>query len=393
MVKFKIIVLSIIVHLFFIALPSFAREPGVTDRKIVIGTTTSLKGPLAFRGEEISRIGAQAYFNYINEQGGVHGRKIENIIYDDEFKIAKAVQNVRKLVLTDQVFCLFSTLSTNINLALVKSQIIQKNRIPLFSPITLFPEIVRPLNRYIFSLYPDIYTQAQKMVNYAVKIKKKKVCVLYHDNRYGYKGLDGVKVALEKKGLPLLSEASIKMGETDFQSQIARFKSADPDTVVLFTYDLQSALFIKQAKTLGWTPQFIGASPLATKRFIEAAEGAAEGAVVLNIIPNAETSMKPGVVEYRNSLKKYFPGREPSNASLLGYTSAKVLAEGLSRAGRDLTREGFIKALETGKKYETNIIYPVIFTPEMHLGTKCPFFNKVIRGEFIDFKGDCTEDG
>ena len=231
------------------------------------------------------------------------------------------------------------------------------------------------------------------MVNYAVKIEKEKICVLYQDDRYGVEGLKGTKVALEKKGLMLVSEASIKMGETDFQSQIDRFKSADPDTAVLFTYALQAALFMKQARTLGWTPQFIGASPLATKRFIETAEGAAEGAVVLSIIPDAETSMKPGVVEYRNSLKKYFPEREPSNASLLGYTSAKVLVEGLSRAGRDLTRERFIKALETGKKYETDIIYPVTFTPKMHLGTKCPFSNKVIRGEFSDFKGDCIEDG
>jgi ABC-type branched-subunit amino acid transport system substrate-binding protein len=378
--------------MFFERQPSFAAEPGVSDKEIIIGATTALSGPAAGIGNLISKIGAETYFKHINETGGINGRRITYQVLDDGHLPARAVQNVRTLIERDNVFCLFANFGTSVNLAL--TSLLGQYKTPLFSPISLSKMLTDPLNYYIFDLYPNYFIQAHKIVAYSKSISKR-VAIIYEDNINGAEGHAGTVAAIKDTPLKLVGEIKILIGEMDFSPHISQLMNLKekPDTVILFIHEIQAARILIQSQQMKFNPKFISVIPLLKQDFIKTTGNAAEGTVALTIVPDAETSPKQGVIEYRKHLKKYFPEQEPTTESLIGYTSAKVLVETLKRTGKEITRDKFIKTLEEMKKYETNIIYPVSFSPENRLGTKCPFFNKIIDGKFQDFKGDCGGDG
>lgn len=313
--------------------PIFSKEQGVKDTEILVGTTLALTGPIAQWAKEIP-VGFQTYFNHINELGGVHGRKINSIIYDDSYDIAKAVKNTQKLILKDNVFCFFSSYGTPTNKAIIP--IITDNKIPYFGPVSLYRELTRVFNPYIFFLYPDYYTQAQKIVAYSMK--KGRIAIIHEDTSYGNEGLQGTKYVLEGKGLKLGMEMKIRRSQKDFINQITALKGKNPNTVILFTSDDQAGLIVKQALELSWKPQFIGPSRIATQDFLDISGEAGEGNIVLSIVPDPKTSQKAEVSKYRELLKKYFPNEKPSIPSLQGYTSAKVLVEALRRARKYLLK-------------------------------------------------------
>jgi len=387
-----IIKILCVLLMFFERQPSFAEEQGVTDNEIIIGTTTPLTGPIGTLGNLISNIGAETYFRHVNETGGINGRKIAHKIYDDAYRPDRAVANTKKLIEKDKIFCLFANFGTAANLAIMP--LLGKYKTPLFSPISLSKKLTDPINPYIFSLYPDYVTQAHKIVAYSITISKR-LAVLYQDNSMGREAFQGVKSAIEGKELKLVGESAINPMEADLRPHILRLRDIEekPDTVIIFTHEIQAARILIQAPQQKFTPQFITVIPLSKQIFIKAAGNTAEGTVALTIVPDAETSPKPGVIKYRDDLERYFSGQEPRSESLIGYTSAKVMVEALKRTGRDITRDKFIKTLEKMKKFETDIIYPISFSPENRLGTKCPFFNKITDGKFNDFKGDCGGDG
>ena len=377
--------------MFFERQPSFAGEPGVSYKEILIGTTIPLTGPAAGIGTLLSKIEAETYFRHINETGGINGRKIEYIIKDDTFNYMKAVENTKFLIKEDEVFCLFASFGTVANIAI--APLLIEYKIPLFSPISWSRKLTHPINPFIFSLYPDFYNQAHKIVAYSKSINKIKIAILYLDNDYGNEGLEGTKEAIKMRGLELVDKINILSNVLDFKAEIARLKYKKPQTVILFTSDIQAAEIIKEAQQQSFNPQFIGASPIATQTFLDKSGETSEGTVIFDFIPDPQTSIKPGVKEYRSLLKKYFPDKKPNAASLIGYTSAKVLVEALKRTGRDLTRDKFIKTLENMTNYETGIIYPITFTSINHLGTKCPHFYRAKEGKFFYFKAGCTGDG
>lgn len=389
MMRLKIMVIFFVIFLSLVKFHCYAGEVGVKDDEIIIGTTTSLTGRFSFWGRGINEIGSITYFKYINDKGGIHGRKIKNIIYDDHYNPKLASANAQTLL--DKVFCLFAPFGKATNLTLMS--IVTEQRIPLFSPITLSYSVVHPLRPYIFTLFHDYYTQASIIVKYVTSINKYRIAILYLDNEYGNEGLQGTIEALKRKDLRLLNAVSAKVRKTDLRKQIIQLRKVKPDAIILFTNAIQAALFIKQSQgKYKPKPLFIGPSTIATESFLKTAGKAAEGAILLSIIPDPNKSMKAGVIQYRELLKKYFPKQKPNDASLIGYTSAKVFVEGLQRVGKDLTRERFIEVLQKIEKYETGIIDTIKFTPKRHLGPKCPYFNRVIKGKFVEFQ-DCSGDG
>lgn len=363
---------------------------GVTKTQILIGATAPLTGRFSAMANEI-KIGAQTYFNFINENGGVHGRKLKYIVYDDQFKPATSKKNVERLIKKDKVFSLFCTFGTNANLAILP--LIKQYKIPLFSPISFSTKLVGTFNHYVFFIYPDYYIQAGKLANYSIsqfKNKKPKVSMLYLTPFY-YEGFQGTKEALGKKDLSLLDTVAMKPGEKDLSPYISRLKYGSPDVVILFTQARQAGLFVNQSLAQKWKPLFLlGPSPMITDEYIKAAGRASEGTIAISAVPNPWTSNNSGVLKYKYQLEAYSKNYTPSFFSLMGYTSAYVFVEGLRKAGAPLTIESFIKGLETLKEHRTNIGYPVSFSAKNHLATTCLLFNKVVDGKFVEFMGYCT---
>lgn len=386
-----VILLFLISCLLLLSEQTQAEVNGVSSKEIIIGTTTSLTGPFAALGNEISIIGAKIYFNHVNAQGGIHGRKIKYIVYDDGYKPSSAVSNAIKLLDKDKAFLLFCTFGTPTNLAL--KPLIEKFKVPLFSPITLSPNMVRSYNKYIFYLFPDYQTQATKIVKYLVWKNKKRISIIYQKNWYGIAGLEGTKKALKDNRITLLQAIGVGPKQMDLSLPINILKSLKTDSVILYLGTSQAAFFLKKSKKYQWTPLFIAPSNLATNRFVQAADGSAEGTIVLSIVPNPKTSSLSGVKQYTKLLNKYFPNAKPNLYSLVGFTSAKVLVECLKRTGPELTREKYLQALQSISNYRTGITYPITFSIKNHLGFTCPSFNKVYKGEFVGVAGPCGGEG
>lgn len=208
MIRFWIIIkILYILSLVFGIHTSFAQEPGISEKEILIGTTTPLSGPFAGIGTQISKIGAQTYFRHINDTGGINGRKIINKISDDSFKPEKAVEYTKALIKRDKVFCLFANFGTHTTLAI--TSLLKGYKIPLFSPISLSRRLVIPLDRYLFLLYPNFFTQAQKIISYTKSMDRKRVAIMYVDNYLGMEGVLGTKKAMKGSELKLVDEIRI----------------------------------------------------------------------------------------------------------------------------------------------------------------------------------------
>ena len=181
--------------------PAAAEEdvPGVTDDRILVGMTNDLTGPLAFIGQQ-SSAGARLYLQHINEQGGVHGRRIELLVEDDGYQPARTVAAFRKLLDRDRVFCFVGNMGSSTTMATLP--LVERERVPVVMPLNYNSRMSTPHKRYIFALDPNYPIQSWIMVKYIAEVEKKqgeaespRLAVIYQDDDYGRDGLQGLRAA------------------------------------------------------------------------------------------------------------------------------------------------------------------------------------------------------
>ncbi|MBI2503828.1 MAG: ABC transporter substrate-binding protein, partial [Candidatus Latescibacteria bacterium] len=352
---------------------SFAEEvPGVTDSTIRVGMITDLTGPLAFVGQEASA-GARLYLDQVNEQGGVYGRKIDLIVEDDGYQPPRTIAAFRKLVDQDRVFCFAGSMGSSTTTATFP--FIERERIPLIAPLTFASAMHTPPKQYLFAMDPSYNIQAWIIVKYLLEVEKAqspRLAVLYQDDDYGQDGLKGLREAAAHYNLPIVAEESYKKGAVDFSTQIFNLRKADPTHVVLWTVYREAAAVLKEARMADWHPQFIGGLPIADDKTLELAGTDAEGLLALQIIDfqSQDELMK----QYRELLKKHAPDHRLSLYHAGDFWSAQALVEGLERAGRDLTREKLVEAMESFKGWDGSIGPPLSYGPNLRGGKNTSAF-------------------
>lgn len=344
-----------------------ARAQGVTADTIVLGTTTPMSGPASFF-KDIT-MAAQAYFAYVNEQGGVNGRKIKLLVRDDGYQPAQTIGLVRELTEKDQVFALVAPIGVNPVLAI--SDYVAERRLPVIAAAAGGSQLSDPLRRYIFPALLRYDFCGKYMATFAVeKLKAKRVAVFYQNDAVGQDLLKGAVPELKKLGLTFVAEASYQAKETDVSAQVLALKKADPDAILMFSISGQTANFLKTAFQLGWKPKFVLAPWNTDPVTIKLAGGAevAEGVYsMLNTpLPDGDD---PKVVQYRELMKKYAPDIRVGSLSMNGMGEAQVVVESLKRAGRELTREKLLAATETLRDWDGSVFGWVRFTPTSHVGT------------------------
>lgn len=367
--------LAALAMLFVSITPLSAADPGVTDTEIKIGTSTSLTGPIAVWGNRMSRIGPTTYFNYINEQGGVHGRKITYVLLDDAYEPARSVANHKRLIESDKVFALLLSMGTPTVSASI--QTIVDSKVPLFSPATGGHKWGYEYLPWVFQAGADYWHQSAVMVDYIVKEKGlKKWGVFYQDDDYGKEVLRGTTVQLEKHGLKPMATETYKRGSIDVSGQVAKLRAAGVDVVMLGTVYREGAPFLREKEKLGWDVLTAGISPTATQTFVDLAGSSGLGH--LNTFSNPSVdSDRPGVVEFRNLMKKFFPDEKLSEEALYGFIATKTFVAGLQAAGRNLTRETLIKGLESLKDYDNGITDLITFGPDDHQGLTASYISMI----------------
>ena len=346
---------------------SFAEEvPGVTDTTIRVGMIGDLTGPIAFAGQEASE-GARLYLQHVNDQGGVHGRQIELMVEDDGYQPPRTISALRKLVDQDQVFCFAGNVATPTTIATFP--FIERERIPLIVPVTFASAVHAPPKRYVFAMDPSYNIQSWIIVKYILEVEKAespRLAVLYQDDDYGRDGLQGLHEAVAHYGVPIVAEESYKRGAVDFSTQVLNLKQANPTHVILWTAYREAAAVLKEARLSGWQPRFIGGASIADDKVIELAGADAEGFMTLQVVDFQ--SQDEGMRQYHELLQKYTPDHRLSLYHAAGFWSAQALVEGLERAGRDLTREKLVEAMESFKNWKGSIGPPLTYGPNLRGG-------------------------
>jgi ABC-type branched-subunit amino acid transport system substrate-binding protein len=216
--------------------------------------------------------------------------------------------------------------------------------------------------------------------------------VLYQDDEYGKSFLAAFEKDLGRHGLKLAAAESVKRGATDVSAQIARLQAARPQATFLVLTPGPGAQALKERQKIGWSDTvMVSSGPLTDERYLALAGDAAEGVEGLSLWPDPLTSDLPGVKAYRAAMTKYFGKNEPNRYSLSGYFAAMLFAEGAKRAGRNLTREGLITALEGIKGWDSGILPPITIGAD-HETQRQGFWVTVEKGRFKQLTDWLTSD-
>jgi branched-chain amino acid transport system substrate-binding protein len=349
-------------------------ETGVTDTEIRIGMWTPLSGPVALLGQS-ARDAVRLWAKEVNDKGGIHGRKINFISYDDAGSPQEAQTVIRRLIDQDQVFMLISGSVSGSTLPV--RQTITREKVPFVSSISSNVNLMKPFSRYIFRIYANEDSQALGMVDWMMEHEKlKRPAIIYNSNDYGVGGFQIFQERLkEKYKISPTAAERYNPGEQDFSAQLLRIKGADPDGLLIYAFAQEAGIIVRQAKELGIGAKLFGGGGTSTPLLQRGAGQAAAGFVSVLVVPEiADSSQKPAVVAYRDKLKANlypdgFPPGRPSEYDLAGYAAGKVTEAALEKVGKDLSRESFVDALEGIKNFDTGMTFPISYSKDNHEGT------------------------
>ena len=358
-----------------------AAEQGISDSRILVGTSVPLTGHASYLGHGIVT-GMNAYFNHINSRGGVLGRTIECIAYDDDYNPPLMISNVRKLIRQDKVFVLLGPVGTPTTLTVVGDCV--ERGVPLLFPYTGAIELRRPVKKYVLNLRASYWDECAAAVDYFIKQGKRRIAVFYQNDAYGFNGRDGVDRRLIKYDLELVADASYIRGVSDVKNQVLEIKQHSPDVVVMIgTADACSA-FVRESVRQGmkdvWfsNVSFVGSHELAKSLL-----GCKATVFVTQVFPSPSDTSYPAVREYRQLMATFYPDMEPDPISLEGFLNAKLFVEALKKKGDNPTRKSLVRTIEDMHDVDIGIGENVNFSRTDHQGLDMVYIARIENGKII----------
>ncbi|MBF0120127.1 MAG: ABC transporter substrate-binding protein [Desulfobacterales bacterium] len=340
--KTKGLILSIFFMLIFCITTIGFSEEGVTDTEIHIGQSGPQTGPAAPWG--IVSKGSAFYFDMINAEGGVHGRKIVHHDFDDGYNPANTKYGVKHLQETIGMFCWLGIVGAETGLA-VKDYFIKKE-IPWVGPTDGSLLWTIPPTRTIFNIYVPFHYESSLLCRYAVNILgKKRIAIIYQNANYGTTGLKGAVEEMERLGIPLIAQIPVDKGQTSMQNYALMLKKAEAEVVLIWMTPFEAVHLLKSAQDMKYFPQWMASSSFSDFDFMyKASRGLWENMIASTY---GEFTDTPLMIKYKEAYKK-LTGKDSWGGGFFhaGIGWAEILIEGLKRTGRDLTREKFIKAME-----------------------------------------------
>ena len=372
--------------------------------------SAGFKGPTGGLGSELYR-GSMAYINYVNEKGGVNGRKIVITAYDDGYNPAPAIENTIRLIEKDNVFLLFDYLGTPTVtrvLPLLKSY--SDRNIYLFFPFTgAQPQRQFPYDAFVFNLRASYFQETEGLVNNLVSVGRKRIAVFYQADAYGRSGWTGVKATLAKYGLKIVGESTYRRGtkySESMKDQVALLKKMNADAVICIGAYAACAAFIRDARDAGWqvpiaNVSFVGSEflmNLLLQTGKERSRNYTDNLINSQVVPTYEDMSLGAVRQYRSLIDKYKPVPPPglqdkeykplkhSFVSFEGFLNAKLLVEILKRMGNDLEKTNIKKTVEGIKDLDLGIDARVSFGPDRHQGLNKVYYTTFDNGRFVPIR-------
>ena len=363
-------------------------DTGATDTEIKIGNIMPYSGPASSYGL-IGKTEA-AYFKMINDNGGVNGRKINFISYDDAYSPPKAVEQARKLVESDEALLIFNSLGTPSNTAFQKYM--NAKKVPQLFVATGASKWNDPKNfPWTMGWQPSYQVEAQIYAKYLMKEKPNaKVAVIYQNDDFGKDYQKAFKEALGAKAATMLvAEESYEISEPTIDSHIVKVKSLNPDVVVHFVTPKFAAQGIKKIGELGWKPLQLVTNVSVSVGAVMQPAGFDNAQGVLSADyrkDGADSQWKddPGMKKWSAFLDKYMPGVDRSDNSLIyGYGAAQTLVKVLQMCGDDLTRANVMKQAASLKDFEVDTLLPGI-----KINTSATDFAPISQLQLMRFNGE-----
>jgi branched-chain amino acid transport system substrate-binding protein len=366
---------------------------GITDKEIIIGSSSALTGHADFLGTQYIH-GSLAYINEINANGGIHGRKIKLITYDDQYDPEKTVAYTQKLILEDRVFILFDYVGTPTSIRII--DMVQEAKVPVLGLFTGAEELRTPFRPYIFNVRASYYQETKAAVDYFVnKFGFKRIAVFYQDDAFGLAGLRGVEIALNKYDLKPAATGTYFRGTEDVGNAILTIENSNPEAVIMIGTYTPLAKFVKVYKEEGFDPYFYSVSFVGADAFASELSGnginTSNKIIVTQVVPDPyETSAVylKAVNDYRELTAKYFPEDKPNYVGLEGYANAVVLVKVLNETKGELNRDTFIETIESLKNYSIGMGNPVNYGQNDHQAFDRVYFSRLNNGRFLLFDPD-----
>jgi branched-chain amino acid transport system substrate-binding protein len=359
---------------------------GVTDTTIKLGTYQPISGPLA--PYAVLGRAMEAYFKMVNDRGGIHGRKIDLLIRDDGYNPANTRVVVKELVERDKVFAFVGGLGTPTGLAVMGY--LNDRKIPHISPASGYSGWAHPPKRYLFPQSTNYAVESRLLTKYAAEqLKAKKIAVFYQNDPFGKEGLDGVTDMAKRKSLTLIATVSYERTDTDYTSHAIKLLRSEADAVLLWSSSKPTAALLKEAAKIGYRPRWVSSLVNLDPVMFKLAGETWDGTIVAS---SYTLYSSPDAEPYREFMKKYLPNEPIGGFSVGGYAMAEIMAEALRRAGRDLTREKLVKALESFKNWNGVMASNITWTPKRRQGQNSIFFTRAEKGQFVKISDWITLD-
>jgi branched-chain amino acid transport system substrate-binding protein len=372
--------------------PPAAAEDGVTADTVVIGAYGPLTGPAAYIGLG-GRDGMALAVKEINDAGGIHGRKLKVVFEDDGFSPTKALASVKKLVEQDKAFMIFGVSGSNPTVGTL--EYLRGLKVPNYVSFASAPQVTRPFYKYFFrggtteaARYGELYSEFITQF-----LQAKRIAILSGSDEFPKNEGDATERLLDKwYGIKPLLRVEFKVGDKDFTPQLLKIKEANPEVIMTLGHVTEAAIIVRQARELGLRQPIFGSGAMVDNALIANAGLAAEGFMGGWLTGVFLDSLHPDMVKFKDGWSKLNPGApkgRPNLFDILSYSDLHVVAEGLRRAGKDLTRDGLVKALEGLKDYRiSEIATPRTFTDWHHIGNLRMQMMVVINQHWVPLRWD-----
>jgi branched-chain amino acid transport system substrate-binding protein len=363
-------IITLLIVFCFILVATVKAEVGVTDQNIKLGTFVALSGPVAFIGIPVYH-GCDAYFKMINDRGGINGRKITFLAEDDAYQPAKAVAASKKLVEQDQVFAVVMPTGTPSCVA-AQPYLLEKG-VPVFWPVSAASHFSGPnAKRLWFAIQPRSDDEASLFVRYAVeKLGKKRIVAFLQNDDFGKDGLGGIEREVKRlqglgKKVELVDKVFYNIQDADYTPLVLKMKRDNPDVIICYSILKATASLLKTAKTVGLEATImLNYANVSTTLFNMAGPAAVEGVIASGYIDTTLQPDHPQMKEMTAAQKKYYPKDDPNNPYYLaGWNIGLIMAEGLKRGGKNLTRESFVRGMESLKKWNGSMLRNITYGPD-----------------------------
>ena len=314
-----------------------------SEKPIFLGQSAPFSGPSEQLGNLYNQ-GARLYFDALNAKGGINGRPVELKRLDDGYDPERCAANTRQFI-SEGVFALFGYVGTPTSLAALP--LATEAKIPFFAPFTGAQTLREPYNRYVIHLRASYFDETAAMIKQATSVGITKIAVFYQNDSFGQAGLEGVTRAMAPLKLQPVATGTVERNSTDVAQALKDILSKNPEAIVQIGSYKGCATFVRMARRAGYVGNFYNISFVGTQALSEELGAVARGVIVSQVMPYPFTAATPIASEYLGALQASgLLGTNPNYSGMEGFVAAKVFAEAARRAGKGMTREGFLGAIQ-----------------------------------------------